>query len=365
LLIAAGAKAADAVPTVTTVAKNGGALPPDSNATAVFADVHWVGLCDDRRALEREMRKRGARLHQAGVASPSTGTDRFKVDVQVRLSSDEHGYAARVSISSETGAHDVREVEAGKCEQLHSVVAWVLVVLARGPRLLDETNRVSDAATESANGLSRSVPAAGAASQPASAPSDPRTKLQSFGSVVTLLGYGRVVPRAQPTFSLGAQLMGGWLFLRQPAWGPTVFFEHRPLRCRPLALRLSLLRLANDTSISDSNIAIAVTRTAARFAGSIKVPSMPVALMSGLEAGLLAARGSGSLVSHLSRRVWAAWSLGIVLEVPILRERLWLTAGADAALCPLTYAFRTTSERTIIESGPVELRAAAGLKSSF
>ena len=88
LLFAVGAKAADAAPTVTTEGKNGGALPPDSNTTAVFADVHWVGLCDDRRALERAMRKRGGRLQQAGVASSSTGPDRFTVDVEVRQSSD-------------------------------------------------------------------------------------------------------------------------------------------------------------------------------------------------------------------------------------------------------------------------------------
>src|SRR5512142_823947 len=139
----------------TTPAMNAshGSNPPqtDPSATSVFPDVRWVGLCNDRRALEGAIRERGSKLQEPGVSQSPAGHDRFTLDVNVRPSRSGQGYAARVSIASDSGAHDVRRVEADRCDELHSAVAWVLVVLAQRPRVGVDDSRESDATTQSAD----------------------------------------------------------------------------------------------------------------------------------------------------------------------------------------------------------------------
>jgi hypothetical protein len=312
------------------------------------------------------MHQRGVHLENPGVEPPGAGLERFTVDVHVRSSTGAHGHTGRVEIHGANGTHDEREVDAERCEELHSVIAWVLVVLARGPRASGGHDRTSGGTTESANGLLLSGPVAAAGNTPSSVALAVGANAE-FGRIPSKvqLAYGRVVPRAQPRFTLGAQLMGGWGFLEQPAWGPALFFEHRPLRGSRFKLRLTLLAITNQGASSDSSIGVSVRRVAARLGASLPVPNTPFALTSGLEGGLLSARGSGAVVSQQSRSAWGSWFAGILLDLPLLRDRLWLEASADASLSPFMYAFRTSSERTIVESGPVELRTAAGLKSSF
>jgi hypothetical protein len=169
-----------------------------------------------------------------------------------------------------------------------------------------------------------------------------------------------------PHFALGAQIVGGWGFVRDPAWGPAVFVEHRPARAAyGFALRLTVLTMTNDARSSDTSIDIAVRRTAARIGASLQLPKTPFAFVSGLEAGWMSARGSGAIVPQEGRSGWGAWFGGILLDFPLIHHRLSLEAGADAAVSPFGYAFRTSSERTIIDSSRVELRTTAGLKSSF
>lgn len=344
----------------------GDAAPLPTGPSAVSADVHWVGPCANRRALERAMHARGAQLEQPGANVPSTGRDRFTVDVSVRSLKGSHPYAGRIEIQGTSGTHDVRELEADRCEELHSVIAWVLVVLARGPRGVNENDRASDVTTAPVKGPYPSSPVPAAASEPSVATAAGASAL-ARGDIPSKvqLAYGSVMPKAKPRFALGAQLLGSWLFLRNPAWGPAVFFEHRPWLTRPFAARVTVLTITNDAVNSGSSIGVAVRRTAARFGASLRLPQMPFALSSGLEAGLVSARGSGQVLSHESRSRWGAWFAGIVLDLPLLHERLRLEAGADLSVSPFRYAFRTSSERTIIESKPLELRAAVGLKSSF
>lgn len=329
-----------------------------ATTTTVFAGVDWNGLCDDPAALERAVRERGARLQSPRQGTQASATEQFTVNVNVQSASDGHGYAAQISISSARGARDARELTASRCAELHSAIAWVLVVLARRPRSLDENHRESVAKTDTGNRPSTAGPVPATVKLPAA----PRVDTASTASLDV---HGHVTVKAQPRFALGAQLIGGWSYLRDPAWGPAVFFEHRPWRDRAFGLRLSLLTLANDTSGTGSDVEIAARRTAVGLSGWLQVPGAPVTLSGGLEAGVLSARGSGALVSHQSRRAWGAGVVGLSLELPLFGDRLWLAASAHIAICPFTYAFRTTSERTVVESGPIEPRAAAGLKSRF
>lgn len=341
--------------------------PPAARANSVFADVHWVGLCDNRRALERAMRERGAHLQDLPAGMPNSDRDRFLVVVDVHASKGTHRYAARVAIQSESGARDVREVEAERCDELHSVIAWVLVVLARGPRALDEDTRARDATPESANHLPAwgPAPAAFADSGAKARVPAPSVPAPGYAPSNVRLVYGRVVPKVPPRFALGAQLMSGWFFVSEPAWGAAGFVEYRPVRASPRALRLTLLQLANNTVDSGSGIGVAIKRTAARLGASVKVTGVPLSFVGGVEAGWLSAHGSGAVVSHGGRSAWGAGFAGMVMDFALLRDRLWFEACADVSVSPFSYAFHTTSARTIRESGPVELRAAAGLKSSF
>ena len=343
----------------------GDEAPLRTGPSAVSADVHWVGMCGNRRELEHAMHARGAELEQPGTNTPSTGRARFTVDVGVRSTQGAHHYAARVEIRGENGTYDVRELEADRCEELHSVIAWVLVVLAGGPRGTDENDRASGVTTESANQAFTTDPIPPAAGELTVAPAA-RASAQGLGGPSQVrLAAGSVVPKAKQRFALGAQLMGSWHFLDAPAWGPAMFFEHRPLRAGPFTARITVLSLTNDAFSTDSNIGVSVRRTAARLGASFRPRQIPLALASGLEAGLLSARGSGQVLSHESRSLWGAWFAGILLDLPLLHDRLRLQAGADLSFSPFEYAFRTSSERTIIESRPLELRAAGGLESSF
>jgi hypothetical protein len=355
LLVAERIDAAGVVSVVSLASS--GVHPAGTRPGSVFADVHWVGRCDNRNALEHAMRKRGARLEKPGTGAWSGEHDRFTVDVDVRPAKGGHAYAARVSIRSETGAHDIREVDAERCEELHSAIAWVLAVLAWGPGGVNENPRPRDATTPPKNALPRSnsAPALGSAW-------GVRAR-QELGSSVRL-AQGRMTLKEPPRFAMGAELAEGWHFVHDWARGPAVFIEHRPWLTRPVALRLTLLTLTNDVPSAETSIGVTVRRTAARLGGSIRVPGLPLALVSGLEAGLLAARGSGTLISHQSHSFWGSLLVGALLDLPLLGDKLGLEAGGHAALSPFTYAFHT-SQRKIAESGPVEVRATLGLKSHF
>jgi len=366
LTIAERIDAAGAVSVASGAPASTGVHPTGTSPGSVSADVHWVGPCDNRNALERAMRKRGARLEKPGTGARSGEHERLTVDVDVHPAKGDHTYAARVSIRSETGAHDMREVDADRCEELHSAIAWVLAVLAWGPRGVNENQRPRDATTQPKNDLphSNSAPAAAAMPlAPALASAWGSRAVPELRSSVRL-AQGRMTLKAPVRFAMGAQLTGGWNFVHDSARGPAVFVEHRPWLTRPIALRLTLLTLTNHVPSSDASIGVTVRRTAARLGGSLRVPGSPFAFASGLEAGLLAARGSGALVSHESHSFWGSLFAGILLDLPLLGDKLGLEAGGDAALSPFTYAFHT-SGRKIAQSGPFEVRATLGLKSSF
>jgi hypothetical protein len=341
------------------------APPPAPGAGAVSADVHWVGLCNNRPALERALQQRGAHLEKPGASTPIDGSERFTVDVEVSASDGPHSFAARFEIQGANGTRDVRQVEADRCEELHTTVAWVLLVLARAPRVGDDNDAASGNKTLLARGTPASDPAAARNLTPTVALANANAQAIGESTATVRVVYASVLPKAHPRFALGAQMMADWGFLREPAWGPAMFFEHRPFRADTVAGRLTLLSMTNGGSTADSSIAVAVRRSSARFGAWFRVPRVPVAFTSGFEVGLLSARGSGAVVSRQTRSVWGAAFAGIVLEFPLLHDRLWLEAGADASLSPFTYAFRTSSERTIVASSPVELRTAAGLKSTF
>jgi hypothetical protein len=322
----------------------------------VYAHVDWIGACKEPRALERAVRARGAWLRPPNDSVPAQ--QRFQVAVEVQSLAPDPGFTAHLEIESAAGARDQRDLTVSNCRELRSTVAWVLVVLAREPRETSATSGESAAPTsEGKNTRATGAPAL----------RDTRLSLPQHSiDEAPVRGATRMQPNHEASrFEMGAGMVGSFLFLSQPAVGPQFFVGARPRFMQPFGVRLSASQLAQQLHATDSNIDVNVQRTALRLGVLLRVAHGPLFLQSGFEAGVLSGSGLGDVVARRSRSRWGGWYGGVLLDVPLLRNRLAMEVGADAVLTPWIYEFQTSATHTVTESRSLDLRLGAGLRSNF
>jgi hypothetical protein len=311
------------------------------------AAVAWNGECDQRHALEAEIRARGVVFEER---TPDTSL----LELAVSVVRDEAGYSAELVLVAHEG-RDERRVVARDCDELLRAIAWVLVVFAEERHSARASPAPSaPGAPAGASSAAFPEPTAAPASPPLGTPRTSRTSQAPSASPR---------PDCRPRSSgVGSDFVvaGGWV----PAVsvGAVLFGRYAP--CLPWlpGIELSAGHLVTSSYERDGR-ELSMSRTGGRAVLWFELGAPGVDAGLGLELSRLRATASGTEAGPggSDSTLWWAIALPVRATLPLLARRLWLRAGADFLYAPRDYSFRYRSGEELAQSSHFELRGLLGL----
>jgi hypothetical protein len=300
------------------------------------------------------MQARDVDLVELAADAKVTPWEAITMVVEVHAVPNSQQRVAQLRVSDVKGATEQRQVQATRCEDLLSAVAWVLVALAKEHHTQETSELRSPEVPEvlrQAKASTINAPTEGGV----------RAVVPSFSL------QGHVLPEEvhHARLSLGAAVAVSTLFVPEAAVGLVAFIEYRPWGKLLPMFRLSATELATAPVQGALGVGVTIRRVAARLTSSMRMRDLPLGIMGGIEVGTLTAHGSGLQTAREDTAGWVAALLGGRGEIPLIRKRLSLDIAAFGAYSPYTYGFQSHSGASVLESGHWDLRVECGLAAHF
>ncbi len=320
----------------------------------VRARVSWRGECQDDEALKREAGVRGVELETRAEPVQESA---FWLTVEVERGGAA-SWSAVLRLSAANGALQERSVEAKSCQELQSVVAWILIALAREGTGLSQPGPSSVAFPGLSEGTADPGPtpiSIGPVSAVSATPHDDATDNRRARRF-------RGAERA--SLRLGTSFVSGFGLLPSVAVGPQVYAEYiSPSRSVP-ALRVSLIEL-RSLPYERGAVTLRVERLSGRLGASWNAGWRPLSLGIGLglELGRLSGAGVGPSLARAGTdtALWFATELSPVMRWPLLGKVLEAEIGAALAYSPQAYSLQFGDGQPLSRTEKFEGRLFAGL----
>jgi hypothetical protein len=351
--------------------------------TAVEAEFHWRGTCDNRTQLELELQERGVEL------TPSSSTDPHRVPLQLWVSVNrsiaattaaqgadvdantmggEGAYLAELTLADRYGHRETRRVEVAECAQLQAALAVILASFAQAAHSQEPGPNQAALQASLPEPRISSLPAADTAPMLVEPTPAVRIARESLPRIRVAAESFELRPETRPAssrfgaLSLGAQLVSGLGWVDSVSLGAAVYFEWQPRPRSPISLRSAFVAFPTLTFEHDQQ-RVVLRR---RFGSMALVANLPIPHLRCSLAGELGdtAADTPDLRQHTRDHApWFALVPSVHLELPIVERKLALEFSTGAAYAPARYSLQyLDSERVILNTRSLEWRATLGMR---
>jgi hypothetical protein len=318
--------------------------PERARASPVLeASVLWQGECDQRHALNAEIRSRGVSFEER---APGLST----LELGVTVVRDEAGFSADLVLVALDGREE-RRVAARDCSELLSAIAWVLVVFAEERHAVQRAGPGPNAPAGPSNAAFPESPSA-----PGPQESRQNTELPPAAPKV---GETECHRRG---FGVGSDLVvaGGWV----PAvsLGATVFGRYAPCPAWLPGLEVGAGGLLTSSYERDGR-ELSIARAGMRAGLWIELGTPVLDAGLGLEVSRLRATATDSETGPggSDSALWWAVAMPVRATLPLFGGRMGLRAGVDVLFAPSEYSFRYRTGEELAQTGHFELRGLLGV----
>jgi hypothetical protein len=312
------------------------------------ASVIWHGECDQRQALNAEIRARGVAFEERAPGLSS-------LELAVSVVRDEAGFSADLLLVALEGREE-RRVVARDCDELLRAIAWVLVVFA------EERHAARGGAGLAPNAPAPAGSSSAAFPEPPSEPGDPSHEPESKKLPPVAANASSETECRRSGFGVGSDLVvaGGWL----PAVsaGAVVFGRYAPCPSWLPGIEVGAGGLVTSSYERDGR-ELSSARAGMRAALWMELGTPIVDAGLGVEFSSLRATASDSEDGpggSDSALFWAV-TLPVRATLPLFARRIWVRAGVDALYVPSEYSFRYRSGEELAQTGHFELRGLLGI----
>ena len=322
--------------------------PERAQASSVLeASVVWAGECDERDALNAEIRARG-------VSFEERAPGRSPIELAVTVVRDEPGFSAELELVALEGREE-RTVAARDCGELLRAIAWVLVVFAE-----------ERTAAQGRGGAAKNAPAGSSSAAFPEVPSEPAASPQETPSK-TEPPPARAASAAEGDcrrngFGVGSDFVaaGGWV--PSLTLGATVFARYAPCPSFLPGIEVGLSELLTLGYERDGR-ELSVSRAGARAVLWMELGTPIVDAGLGIEFSRLRATASDSAAGPGGSDNALFWAVALPVRatLPLFTRHLWVRAGVDALYVPSEYSFRYESGEPLSDTGHFEVRGLVGI----
>ncbi|HEX6276521.1 MAG TPA: hypothetical protein VFZ53_25945 [Polyangiaceae bacterium] len=314
-------------------------------SSVLEASVVWHGECDERDALNAEIRARGVSFEEGAPG-------RSPIELAVTVVRDAPGFIAELELVALEGREE-RTVAARDCGELLRAIAWVLVVFAE-----------ERTAAQGRGGAAKNAPAGSSSaafpeppSEPAESPQEAPTKAAPPPARAAAEGECR-----GRGFGVGSDFVAAAGWVPAPTLGATLFARYAPCPSFLPGIEVGAGELVTLGFERDGR-ELSVARAGMRAVLWMELGTPVVDAGLGLEFSRLRATASDSEAGPGGNdsALWWAVALPVRAMFPLFTRHLWVRAGADALYVPSEYSFRYESGEPLADTGHFEVRGLAGI----